>query len=147
MPDISQITRPKLVETTVDFGDGETVRVEFDRNAITPGWVADAERRDTDTDRMGLASALAAVITGWDVTSGEEAFPPFAENIARLSFPLQAMLLRGVLTAAVPSSAEGNFSSGRSNTPSSGSSSPPATSPNGPAALSSPALSTSPSPT
>lgn len=147
MPELTQLTRPKLVDAEVDFGGGEIVQIVFDRNAITPAWVGEAENRDSDRDRNGLALALASVVKRWDVYENGVELEPTGENIGRLSFPLQAFLLRAVLTAAVPARAEGNDSRERSNTQFSDSRAPAWTSQNGPERSSSPEHSTSPSPT
>lgn len=145
MAELRHLTRPKPTDTTIDLGDGDTVTITFDRNKITPHWMAEAERRDTERDTQSLPKALAEVMLEWDVTDEGAAFPPTAENIAVFSYPVQAELLRCILVAAVPSRAEGNASPEPSSTPPSDSSPQEATLPNGDATSPLPAPSTSPS--
>jgi hypothetical protein len=38
MPELSQLNRVKPMTTTIDLGDGDQVRVTFDRNKITSAW-------------------------------------------------------------------------------------------------------------
>jgi hypothetical protein len=111
MPEISNLTRQKIVNAEIDLGDGDTVLVSFDANKITPAWVRDTERRVEDRDTLSLPKALAEVILSWDVTQDGAEFPPTADNIAVFSFGAMSALFERVMGAAVPSSAEGNASS------------------------------------
>lgn len=105
---VSDLTRPKLVETTVDLGDGDAVTLTFDRNKVTPAWAAIAEQRDNAEDVLSVPKTLADVLVSWDVTDDNDApFPPTAENISVFSYPVQRDLLRRILEASVPSDAEG----------------------------------------
>ena len=145
---VSDLTRPKPVEATIDLGDGDTIAVTFDRNRVTPAWVTVAQRRDEEQDTLSLPKALADVIVSWDVTGDDGGeFAPTAENIAVLSFPAQSELLKRIMEQAVPSRAEGNASPAPTSIPPSGSSAPEPTPPNGVVASPSPKLSTSPSQT
>ncbi len=145
---VSELTRQKPVDATIDLGDGDAIVVSFDRNQVTPAWVALAETRDKEQDTLSMPKALADVILGWDVIlEAEGDFPPTAENIAVLSFPAQSSLLRQIMEAAVPSRVEGNASPVPSSIPPSDFTVPPPISPNGPVTLPSPELSASPSPT
>lgn len=145
---VSDLTRQKPVQATIDLGDGDTIAVTFDRNRVTPAWVTLAQQRDEQQDTLSLPKALADVILSWDVTNDDgSAFAPTPENIAVLSFPAQSELLTRILEAAVPSRAEGNASSVPPVTPSSDSEPPAPTSLNGQVTEPSPAPSASPSPT
>ena len=145
---VSDLTRQKLVNATLDLGDGDVVALTFDRNRITPAWIAEAAERDKEQDALSLSKALADVILSWDVYQETEGdFPPSAENIAVLSFATQSELLKQMIEQSAPSRAEGNASSVPSSTPPSTFTVPEPTSPNGQATSPSPALSASPSPT
>ncbi len=109
MPELSSLTRAKPTQAVIDLGDGDTVTLTFDRNRVTPAWVALASKRDEEQDPLSLPKALADVIDQWDVTN-DGPFPPTAENIAVLSYPAQRTLLEKIMVAAVPSSEEGKAS-------------------------------------
>lgn len=147
MPSIGQITRQVIREAHVDLGEGDVVVVKFDRNKITPAWIQESEQREK-SDSQSLPKGLAEVILDWDVTDNDGSpYPPTAENLARLSYPVQAEILGAMVKAAVPSRAEGNDSSEPASTPSTDSSGLAETSPNGQETLPSPAPSVSQSPT
>lgn len=146
MPELTQLNRVKPTTTVIDLGDGDQVRVTFDRNKITSAWQDENQMRE-DSDSHGLAKALASVILSWDVTENEQPLASDAENIGRLSIPAQGALLRKILTSSVPASEEGNGSSEPSSTPSTASTEPQQTHQNGPAPSPSPEPSASPSPT
>lgn len=112
MPELSSLTRAKPTQAMIDLGDGDTVTLMFDRNRVTPAWVALASKRDEEQDPLSLPKALAEVISEWDVTN-EGPFPPTPENIAVLSYPAQRSLLEKIMVASVPSSEEGNGSGGQ----------------------------------
>lgn len=147
MADIRALTREKPTQAVIDLGDGDTVTVMFDRNRITPVWMEAAKQRDEAQDSASLPKALSEVILSWDVTDGDQPFPPTAENLGVLSYPAQSSLLLRILEAAVPSSEEGNVSSAPSSSPAATYSEPVLTPPNGPVTSPSPAPSASPSPT
>lgn len=146
MADIGQLTRQKRVEVIIDMGEGDSVTIGFDRNRVTPAWVAGAEERDKNNDTQSLPKALAEVILDWDVTHEGSPYAPTADNLSVLSYPAQAEILEQILQAAVPSRAEGNdLSKSRSGQPAV--STAPEKSPNGPATEPSLTSSASPSPT
>lgn len=147
MPELKQLTRAKPTSCEIDLGEGDIVKVTFDRNKITPAWMQSAEKRDNERDVLSLPKALSEVILLWDVTSDGEPFGHTPENIAQLSYPAQQGLLQRIIEAAVPASEEGNVSSNTSSTPSQSSSSEPASLQNGQAPSPSPTPSASPSPT
>lgn len=145
---VSDLTRPKLVTTTIDLGDGDSVNVVFDRNRVTPAWAAEANRRDEDQDALSLPKALEDVISEWDVTNDDGTqFLPTAANIAVFSYPVQRELLTQILSAAVPSDAEGKASASPQSIPSSGSTETLAVSQNGTVTSTLPVPSASPSQT
>lgn len=132
MPDIGNLNRPKLMSHTVDLGDGDTVGLVFDVNALTPA-VLD----------LPMAEALPRIIREWDVTDDGRPFPPVTENMEKLSYAVQTTLVRELVRAATPSDAEGNASSPSANDPSSDSVPESQTFPNGSAASNSPTVSES----
>lgn len=141
MPSLDTLTRPWVVEATLDVQD-EQVVFSYDRNMLTTRLLADAQASD---DVLLLARLLAEILVGWDVTDNDgDPYPPTIENLAALPLDLLRQLLLEI--SAVPTRAEGNASSGRSSTPPSASTPPPPTSPNGPAASSSLESSMFPSP-
>ncbi len=145
---VSELTRAKPVDATIDLGDGDVINLSFDRNKVTPAWVALAQKRDEEQDTLSLPKALEDVIVSWDVTNDDGSpFPPTAVNVAVLSYPAQSDLLRRIMEQAVPSRVEGNASPVPSSIPLSDSTVPQPISPNGPVTLPSPELSASPSPT
>jgi hypothetical protein len=126
MPALSTLTRQKLVERAIHLGDGDVVKVTFDRNKITPSWLMRAAQRETEeNDLQSTARALAEVIVSWDITDDAGAMmPPSVETMSLLSIPAQAKLLEQVMLGAVPSDAEGNASSATPDAPPSATSAP-----------------------
>jgi hypothetical protein len=148
VPALSSLTRPKLVEKVIHIGDGDQVTIMFDRNRITPAWVASAQTDESESDPFTVPKALAQVIHSWDVTDDDgHPIEPSAETLGLFSVPAQGALLDQILSAAFPSSEEGNGSSNTSSTAATDSTSLPVSLQNGPAPLPSPTLSASPSPT
>jgi hypothetical protein len=148
VPALSNLTRPKLVEKLIHIGDGDQVSITFDRNRITPAWVASAQTSESESDPFTVPKALAQVIHAWDVTDDDgHPIAPDADTLGLFSVPAQGALLDQILSAAFPSSEEGNGSSNTSSTAVTDSTSLPVSPPNGPATLPSPTLSASPSPT
>lgn len=130
----SHLTRPKPRQVIVDLGEGDSLNVVFNANAITPAWMREVQEHEEATDMQTLPKALAAVILQWDVTEDDGSeFSPTVENIAVLSFPAQNALLTSILKATVPTSEEGNGSSNTSSTVSTDSNSSPENLQNGPA--------------
>ena len=147
MAEIGALTRQKPREALIDLGDGDSVRIVFDSNRVTPLWVDETQKRVNNQDSLSLPKALSDVILEWDVTDEGAPFPPSAENIAKLSFPVMGLFFERIMDAAVPSSEEGNASSDISSSPSQSSTPPPVNLQNGPAPSTSPLSSASPSPT
>jgi hypothetical protein len=145
---VSDLTRPKPTEATIDLGDGDTIVLTFDRNRVTPAWITLAARRDDEKDTLSLPKALADVIMSWDVTDDNGApFPPTPDNLAVFSYPAQRDLLTRIMQQAVPGEAEGKALSVPTSTVPSASTQPPPTSPNGQVTSQLPEPSASPSPT
>lgn len=147
MPELSQLTRPKPTDAVADFGDGDVVKVVFDRNKITPAWMKQAQERDEAVDVESLPKALLEVIISWDVLDNGAVTVPSLGILCSFSYPVQSGLLTAILTAAMPSSEEGNASTNTLAIPGEVSSSALASPPNGQAPSPSPAPSASPSPT
>lgn len=145
----SQLRRPRVVSHTIDFGDDVMVRFDYDRNKMTDVWMDEWTRLETEADTPRLNEMLADLIVSWDVVNEDGSpFPMTAENIGYLfALPDKAHVFQELITASVPSRAEGNASSERSSMPPSDSTPPPQTPQNGPATLPLPAPSASPSPT
>jgi hypothetical protein len=145
---VSDLTRQKPVEAVVDIGDGDEIKLTFDRNKITPDWLDKHQERAATRNANALGSALGDVLIAWDVyqeTPGD--YPPSAENMAVLSLPAQNALFDMILELSMPSRAEGNVSSASTNTATSTSTPPLASLPNGTVTLPSPTPSESLSPT
>lgn len=141
MPEIRQLTRQVPVEAVIDLG-GDSVRVTFDRNGITPFLLSEMQRRlqgtkdekgndNNDGDVLAVARMLSHVILSWDVSEEGQPFPPTPENIGKLSVSALAALSRRIGDEAVPSSEEGNASATTSSSRSNVSSSTPESRPNG----------------
>jgi len=130
----SQSRRVKLTTAVVDLGEGDTLNIVFDRNAVTPAWIAETDRQAKDEkDVFALAGALAAVIDSWDLFEDDGVTPvsPTKEEIGALSFGAVSSLIETLIAASSPSRAEGNASSEPSNMPLSASTEPPVTHQNG----------------
>lgn len=128
---VSDLTRSKPVEVVVDLGDGDTVTLVFDRNRITPAWVASMQAH-SESDALALSGGLAETILSWDVTEDDgQPFPPSRENLGRLSYGTQKQLTVRLMGAAIPSDAEGKDLSAQPPMQSSDSADPQPTSPNG----------------
>jgi hypothetical protein len=147
MPEIRSLTRQVPVETLIELGSEDTIRLTFDRNAITPYLLSQMSQRLEGGDVMAVATMLEKVILAWDVTEDGNPFPPTAQNIGRLSVSALGSLSQRIGEAAVPSDAEGNASSDTSSTQEQASTQQQASLQNGPESSQSPAPSASPSPT
>jgi hypothetical protein len=111
MPELSQLQRVKPITTEVDMGDGDVVRITFNRNAITSEW-EEGNRQSVEQgeDSHVLAKALADVLLNWDVTENGQALEASAANIGKLSISAQGSLFYRIMKASVPTSEEGNAS-------------------------------------
>lgn len=128
----SQIRRPKVIDHTVDFGDGVTICFTFDANKMTDAWMADWSEAEETSDVPQLNAMLADLIEAWDLleTEGGPVVPVIAEEIGKLfSLPDKFRLLKEFI--GLPSDAEGNASRITSSSPSISSSSTPESPPNG----------------
>jgi hypothetical protein len=142
----SQIRRPKLVDHTVDYGDGVTITFRFDANKMTDGWMADWAKHEEDTNAPQLNAMLADLIESWDILEADDGppVPVTAEEIGNLfSLPDKIGLMKEFI--GLPSDAEGNASRNISSSPSSDSTSTPASRQNGPQPSATPEPSASPS--
>ncbi len=146
MPDLKQLTRQKPTTATIDLGDGDKVELVFDRNGVTPAWSTFAQEQGRK-DPMALATALSQVILQWDVTDDGAPFPPTPEHLGVLSYDAQRNLLAEIVSAAVPTDAEGNASPATQPSASSDFALAPMSSPNGTGTSTSLEPSASPSPT
>lgn len=139
MADISSLTRARPIETTLEY-ETDSIALSFDGNKVTPRWMNDTMVKLEERNVLAMADALSEVIISWDVTDGENPFPPTGENISVLSFGAINSLYEKVCASAGPSDAEGNALPASSDAPLSETSDPASeTSLNGSA--------TSPSPT
>ncbi len=143
----SQLRRPVVVNHTVDFGDGVTVKFTFDRNKITDAWMEEWTRLETEQDISTLNQALNDLILAWDIQ--EEDGTPYRKTPETIGYlfalPDKGRIFRELVEAAVPTRAEGNASSEPSSTPQSASAEPQQTPPNGATPSASPPVSASPS--
>jgi hypothetical protein len=124
MAELAQLLRQKPKTVQIDH-DGDVLNITFDVNAITPAW------QELTQSEHGLGAGLAAVILDWDVVENGQPWPPTADHLGGLPFPLQRVLLERLVDAAVPGAAEGNASSAPTSIPSTASAEPPPTSQNG----------------
>jgi hypothetical protein len=146
--EIKHLKRQKPTNAVLDLGDGDTVNLVFDREAVTPRWLSDTQRLALEeSNALALATAFADVILSWDITDNGAEFPPTADNIAVLSFGALWGLMERIAAASLPSSAEGNASFVQPVTAPTASTPPSPTSPNGSQTSPSPASSESLSPT
>lgn len=145
----SQIRRPRVVKHAVDFGEGVAVEFVYDRNKLTDAWMDEWAQSESEAKAPKLNEMLHDLILSWDILNDDGTpFPKTAENIGYLfSVPDKALIFGELLSAAKPSSAEGNVSPAHSSTPPSDFVAPQPTPQNGQATSSSPVSSTAPSPT
>ncbi len=144
-----QIRRPVIVNHTVDFGDGVSVKFVYDRNKITDAWMNEWSALEEQADVSKLNETMDDLILSWDVVNEDGSpFPKTAENIGYLfALPDKGRIFQELVTASTPTRAEGNVSPEPSNTPQSDSAPPQPTPQNGPAPSASATVSASPSPT
>jgi hypothetical protein len=115
----SQIRRSKIVEQTVDFGEGVTVTFTIDANKMTDGWMADFVRHEEESNVPQINAMLVDLIERWDIVEDEGGalVPVNEEEIGKLfSMPDKVKLMKAF--AVLPSDAEGNASRNISSTPS-----------------------------
>jgi hypothetical protein len=120
--ELSQLLRVKPKTVAIDH-DGDVLNVTFNVNAITPDW-----QEITNTN---IGGGLAAAIIEWDVVENGQPWPPTADHLGGLPFPLQRVLLERIVDAAVPGAAEGNASPAPTSIPSTDSAPQQQTPPNG----------------
>jgi hypothetical protein len=127
MPRLSSLQRAELVTETFEIA-GEHVTATFDKSEVTLHWAKFAQDPET------MADALASVVVEWDIQEDDgTAFPPDADNIARLPMPVIAELVKAMNRASQPSEAEGKNLSGPRSSASAASTEQTTASPNGPA--------------
>lgn len=144
MAEIKRIKRQRLQDASIDLGEGDTITIVFDMEAVTPRWMNDTLTKMQAENVLALGEAVAAVIVSWDVTDEGNPYPPTSENISNLSFATINRLYEQVCRSSGPSDAEGNASPPSVPVPSSATSEPGSqTSPNGSATSPSPTLSAS----
>jgi citrate synthase len=127
-----QVRRPKIIDHTVDFGDGVMITFSFDANKMTDEWMDEWTRHEEESNVPQLNAMLADLIERWDILEheGGPTIPVSAEEIGKLfALPVKLRLMREFL--GLPSDAEGNASTNTSSTPSSTSSSMQESLPNG----------------
>jgi hypothetical protein len=110
MPELRNLQRPRPTTAVIEMGEGDQVRVTFDRNKITSEWDRENRRQAEDPTGGTLAKALADVILMWDVTEDDVPLSPTVANIERLSIPAQGDLFYRIMKASAPSDAEGEVS-------------------------------------
>jgi hypothetical protein len=141
-----QVRRPKIVDHTVDFGEGVTITFSFDANKMTDGWIADWTRLEDESNAPQMNEMLEDLIERWDIleTEGGPVIPVSAEEIGKLfSLPDKLRLFKEFV--GLPSDAEGNASRNTSSSPNDASSSMPVSRPNGQSMSPTPEPSASPS--
>lgn len=145
----SQLRRPVIVEHKVDFGDGVEVMFRYDRNKITDAWVREWTRHEEEQNAGALNEVLGDLIEAWDVLNDDGTPCPITADMIGelLSYPDKIKVLQELMTASVPSRAEGNASSASSASPSTDSMQEQPSSPNGSDTSGSPSVSESLSPT
>lgn len=111
MAEISQLLRVKPKTIAMEH-DGDVLNVTFNVNAITPDW------QEITNAKNGLGVGLAAAIIDWDVCENGQPWPPTADHLGGLPFPLQRVLLERIVDAAIPGAAEGNASPAPTSIPS-----------------------------
>lgn len=151
MPTRSQARVPIPTELSLDLGNGSSLNVVFDRNAVTTDWARLLELAASQGDVMAAADGLAAVILSWDLVEDDGTpIAPTALELALLSMTTLDRLGDQLVEMASPGAAEGNASSTSSPaiTAAVGSSGQDSQSfPNGSASSPSPTVSASPLPT
>jgi hypothetical protein len=113
----SQIRRARVIGHRVDFGEGVVVTFWYDRNKMTDVWMADWQEHERQSNAPKLNEMLADLIDRWDILENEGGpfIPVSAEAIGELfSLPDKLELMKEFMTAGVPTSAEGEASSGLS---------------------------------
>ena len=102
--------RTKIIGHPVDFGDGTEVIFWYDRNKMTDVWLEEWQEHEKKTNVPALNEMLADLIDRWDLVEeeGGPEIPVSAVEIGRLfSLPVKLFLMQQLLTAGVPSRAEG----------------------------------------
>jgi hypothetical protein len=145
----NQLRRPILNTHTVTFGEGVDVTFTFNRNVLTDAWFREWRQLEQQRDADALNVALDGLVHSWDVVNDDGSpYPKSVETFSELfTLPDKARIVEELMTAAVPTRAEGNASENISSTASTDSASLPVSPPNGLAPSPSPTPSASPSPT
>jgi hypothetical protein len=111
MPELDRVLAPKILTTSVDF-DGETLEFSFDAKKVTPHWFTEQERLLEEKDVTAIAKAMAEILTGWNLTIAEA--PAEISVDVLVLFPISHLMAMMDATVSMPSSAEGEASSGPS---------------------------------
>jgi hypothetical protein len=111
MPELDRVLAPKILSTSVDF-DAETLEFSFDANKVTPRWFGEQQRLLEAQDVNAIAKAMAEILTGWNLTIAEVPAEISVDTLAL--FPISHLMAMMDATVSMPSSAEGEASSGPS---------------------------------
>jgi hypothetical protein len=132
MPSLSGVIKPELIEYTVPLGS-ESATIIFDSSKVTMRWEHKVDQAQKEDDNIRRAEAFAEVFVSWDVVDDSGVVVPMTADLL-LDLPAKVLntLIKGMSSASVPSSEEGNGSATISSTPQSVSSLMPASPQNGP---------------
>ena len=96
--ELKQLLAARGAEVIVSWED-EKVVVTYNPNAWTP----DVEAMALETQGSGgVADMLAGILTGWDITSQGEPFPPTAENLRTLPLLFLGEVLKTLAKEMAP---------------------------------------------
>lgn len=113
-----RIRRPRIVAHVVRFSEDVEVTFWYDRNKITDAWMGEWREHEEASNASALNEMLADLVERWDVYEDDAMtalVPLSAASIGELfSLPDKVQLMGELFTATIPSSAEGEASSGRS---------------------------------
>lgn len=106
MPELGSLVRddPEWVPVTVGQ---ETFQIAYHPARVTPLWL---DGLLNVADPMRMSATLASVLADWDIVQDGQPFPPTADNIAQLPFPVLLAVAR-VIGDSGSGSEEGNGSS------------------------------------
>lgn len=115
MPRASQVSQrpPEIIDVPIELRGQQAMTLKVDKSKVSRRW---ANSADED-----FYKALTEVVSAWDLTNDDDTpYELSPENWLALGFALddELALIEQIVSASVPSRAEGNVSSEPSSTPS-----------------------------
>lgn len=105
MPDLTSFANETRTDT-IEL-QGTPVTVTYTPDVFTPEMEEQVATAPADAQARTLAKLLEALLVDWDITKGEEPFPPVYDNLKTLPVTMLVGVVSGIGALIKPSEAEG----------------------------------------